>query len=185
MRSIEPGIQSLHELACGCNSRLVAHIVRLAGDEGDRDFATADYPVQTEARFQLDLIVVWRRIEPVKGAAVRAIRRAAETKAADNILMAETIKLQVHYILKGKRHDGVPVENEITAIIHLFRRIPGVKAERTRRSPVQTEAHDLSIVKTWDTSKPCDQIAATRDAGVDCFGFVHIGQESSPTQLVK
>jgi hypothetical protein len=99
--------------------------------------------------------------------------------------MAEAVELKIQYVLKRKRHDGVLIENEIATIIYVLGRVPSVKAERARGSPVEAETDDLRIVKTGNASEPRDQIEATWDAGVDCLDFVHVRQESSAVRLVK
>jgi hypothetical protein len=101
-------------------------------------------------------------------------------KARDNILMAEAPKLKVHDIFEGKCDDGVPIKYPVAATIHLVRPVPGVNGEHARRSPMQTEAHDLRIVKAWNVTEPLEEIGAARDAGVDCLDFVHVPQESNP-----
>ena len=70
-------------------------VARLAGDEGDRDSATPDSPVETEAGFELNLIIAWRWLEPIERAAVWTVRRMTETKPEDDILMAETVELKI------------------------------------------------------------------------------------------
>src|ERR1700737_4012533 len=99
--------------------------------------------------------------------------------------MAKPVELKIHYILKDKCHDGVPIENEVAVVIHLFRHVPSVNVEHARGSAVQAKAHDLSIVKAWNTSEPCDQIEAARDAGVGCFGFLHVLKKSNYAPSVK
>ncbi len=129
-------------------------IVGLARDKGRRDFAAADFSLQTETRFELDLIVAGRRLQQIELAAFRALRRVPETKTEDDVLVAETFELNIQNVFKYKRHDSVFLQNEVATVIHLVRHIPSVDTKCTLGSPAQAETYNLCIVKARDASEP-------------------------------
>ncbi|SEP39688.1 hypothetical protein SAMN02799625_05926 [Methylobacterium sp. UNC300MFChir4.1] len=57
-----------------------------------------------------------------------AVRRAAQDQPTDDVLLAETIELQVHNPVEGKRHDGLPFEHKEATLADLVRRDPTMKA---------------------------------------------------------
>jgi hypothetical protein len=99
--------------------------------------------------------------------------------------MAEAIQLKVNDIFEGKCNDGVLIKYASATTIRLVGPVPGMNDEHARGATAQTKAHDLRIVKIWNLTEPRDEIGATRDAGVDCLGFVHVTQENDPAWLVK
>ena len=99
--------------------------------------------------------------------------------------MAEAIELKIDDIFEGKGNDRVLIEHETAAIICLGGDIPGMNDQHARGSAAQAKAHDFRIVKIWYLTEPRDEIGATRDAGVNCLGFVHVAQETNPAWLVK
>jgi hypothetical protein len=99
--------------------------------------------------------------------------------------MAEAIQLKVNDIFEGKGYDGVLIKDEAAAIIRRVGYVPGMNDEHARGATAQAKAHDFRIVKIWNLTEPRDEIGATRDAGVDCLGFVHDPQENDPAWLVK
>ena len=99
--------------------------------------------------------------------------------------MAEAIQLKVDDIFEGKGNDRVLIEHETAAIIRLGGDIPGMNDQHARGSAAQAKAHDVRIVKIRYLAEPRDEIGATRDAGVNCLGFVHAAQENNPAWPVK
>src|ERR1700678_1260832 len=81
----------------------------------------------------------------------------------DHILVAETIETQTRYSFQNQLDDDVLREHIVSLLIHFFRHVPCVDAQRRTSLSIQVQADNLRVVKIRPISKPIVKFSRSRN----------------------